>query len=117
MHARKSRLASILAFSLIFMSAGFAQAADTDDGISEFTEGSISSEDNLGSKDTNINFIVTDAIAKAKVMQNKSGDIDGAKGKGNRYNLEDGETENNENSVVLGPGSKADKIYNIVIEK
>jgi len=94
-----------------------AQAGDLDDGISSFTEGSISADDDLGSKDTNVNFIVTDAIAKAKVVQHQSEvkSADSAQNKGNRINLNN-DKEYNENSIVLAPGSKADKVYNIILK-
>ncbi|MFO7665816.1 MAG: hypothetical protein R6V76_04300 [Desulfobacterales bacterium] len=84
--------------------------SDLDDGISTFTDDGISKDDELGKKDNNINFIVLDAMADAKMKakkgdkaaKTKSGDITGDK---------------NENSVVVGAGAQTGNIYNIQVMK
>jgi len=84
--------------------------SDLEDGISTFTDEGIHTDDELGKKDNNINFIVLDAMADAKMKakkgdkaaKTKSGDITGDK---------------NENSVIVGPGSQTGNIYNIQVMK
>jgi hypothetical protein len=102
-----------VAFSLgIFMMPAHA-ADDLSDGISEYTDENVSGDDNIGNnKDNNINFIVVDALGKAKSKKEKD-----ANDKGNITNVDDGSVENNTNSVVVEAGSKVDKVYNIIIEK
>ena len=51
-----------------------AQAGDLDDGISKFTEDSISSNDQLGQVDNNINFIKLNAKSQAEVRSKKGKD-------------------------------------------
>ena len=102
-------------------------ASDLSDGISEYTEEPITTEEKLGDKDTNINFIIVDAIAKAKMaekeaMEKKKNKAieeneNGKKNNATISNIKDGNQDNNQNSVVIESGSKVDKIYNIVIEK
>jgi hypothetical protein len=90
-----------------------AHSDDLNDGMSEYTDENISADDAIGSnKDNNINFIVVDALAKAK--SKKAND---AKDKSTIANIDDGSVERNVNSVVVDAGSKVDKVYNIVIEK
>lgn len=91
------------------------RANDLDDGISTYTDESISSEDSIGKKDTNISFVVIDAIAKAKMMKAKNSD--GDDGDSAITNLNDNSQDSNENSVVVESGSRVDKVYNIIIEK
>jgi|GEM_PF-2551058 len=91
-----------------------AQASDLDDGISEYTDDSIAADDNIGSnKANNINFIVVDAIGKAKNKKAKGSEKDAK----NIQNFNDGSMEENTNSVVVEAGSRVDKVYNIIIEK
>lgn len=83
-------LVTILFFAF---GAGNIWAGDLDDGISSFTDDSISKWDNLGKKDRNINFIKLDAKSRAKVRAN-AGITTGTSSAGS----------GNMNSVVLGPG-------------
>ncbi|MBU0545073.1 MAG: hypothetical protein KKH97_07030 [Proteobacteria bacterium] len=84
--------------------------SDLEDGISTATDEGIHTDDELGKKDNNINFIVLEAMAAAKMKAKKgdqaskssSGDITGDK---------------NENSVVVGAGSQTGNIYNIQVMK
>lgn len=122
MKTRRAGLAVVMGWSLIFMGASLALAGDTDDGISKATDESIAGDDYLGSANTNINFIVIDAMAKAKMIQyqaekNANTDEDTKSSKKTKTNYNDGESENNENSIILEPGSQVDKVYNIIIEK
>jgi hypothetical protein len=111
-------LIGIAGLAFLWVSVPQALAADTDDGISEFNEEPISADDNLGSKDTNVKFVVADAIAKAKMKANASKDDKDSGNDGKtRSNVNTGDDENNQNSVVVGAGSKVDKVYNIVIQK
>lgn len=100
----------ILALStfLVLSWGNFAYAGDLDDGISKYSDESISADDNMGKKDTNINFIVLDALAEAKKAQ-KRGD--------KNANFNDGSGDSNENSVVVGAGSDVKEIYNINIKQ
>jgi hypothetical protein len=98
----------------IFLLAFYAEnsmGGDLDDGISKFTDDSISKNDSMGKPDTNIGFIVLKATskAKAKANANKKG------GKGSKTsNYNDGSGDNNENSVVVGAGHSGPlTIYNI----
>jgi hypothetical protein len=112
------KIAVVLFGSIFLLLAGgtiLLQAADTDDGISEYTDEPIAGDDTMGSKDTNINFIVIDAIGKAKMKRKQASD--GQKDPNDQSNYNDGSGDSNTNSIVLEPGSKVDKVYNIVIEK
>lgn len=86
----------------------FAYGGDLDDGISKFSDESISGDAEMGKADTNINFIVLESMAEAKKRQ-KSGD--------ENANFNDGSGDNNQNSVVVGSGSQVDKVINININK
>lgn len=69
-------------------------AGDLDDGISKFTDESISKDDDLGNPEKNIKFIVMKAKSQAAMGAKKGDDAtQGATGSGNM------------NSVILGPGS------------
>jgi hypothetical protein len=92
-------------------------ANDLDDGISTYTDESIGADDSLGKKGTNINYIVVNAIGKAKMKHGDDPKNKAKEGKKTVTNVYDGKSDNNENSVVVESGSKVDKIYNIVIEK
>lgn len=106
----------VLLAALIMISSSAGWAGDLDDGISSYTEESISGDDSIGKKDTNISFIVVEAVAKAKAIKNKT--PDGEETSSDiKSNLNDGSMETNENSVVVESGSRVDRIYNIVIEK
>ena len=93
-----------------------AQAGDLEDGISEATEEAVAADESISNKDVNISFIVTDALAKSK-NQKKGGKQQGAGQSSELTNLNDGESESNENSIVVGAGSRVDKVTNIVIQK
>jgi hypothetical protein len=86
--------------------------SDLDDGISTATDDGIQSHDDLGKKEDNINFIVLDAMAAAK-MKAKKGD-QAAK---NKKSGGDITADKNENSVVVGAGSQTGNIYNIQVMK
>ncbi len=91
-------------------------ADDLSDGISEYVDDTVSSNDNIGSnKDNNINFVVVDAIGKAKTA--KKDEANGVSNKREITNIVDKSTDNNENSIVVEAGSNVDKVTNIVIEK
>jgi len=111
----------VVSMLAVFQSVNPAWSGDLDDGISEYTEEPIAADDRIGKKDTNINFIVVDAIAKAKMAEKdddeEKGDEKDSGEKKTISNINDGTNENNENSVVVEPGSKVDSIYNIIIEK
>ncbi len=102
---------------------GVAQADDLSDGISEYSDESIAAEGGTANKDTNVSFIVQEALTKAKASnkgtENNSGGLaeSSSATPKDKVNLDDGTSENNENSVVLQPGAKADKIYNIILAK
>lgn len=83
---------SVFALSCVF--SGSVLAGDLDDGISKFTDDSISKYDDMGKADRNIKFIVMNAKSKANV---KKGDKD-------KKGTNAGDA--NMNSVVLGAGSK-----------
>ncbi len=76
------------------------------DGISEYREESIKADDTALESDTNVNFIIVDAISAAK------------SGKGNS-NFNDGLGDNNKNSIVFEPGTGPinGPVTNIVIEQ
>lgn len=125
-----------LAALIVLAAALQVHAGDLDDGISKYTDESIAGDDNLGGKDTNISFIVTDAIAKSKMWEHTAQKEDAVNDAGtgedgensettqksskkskNRINYNDGADENNENSIVIGAGSQVDKVINVIIEK
>ena len=75
-------------------------ADDFDDGISKATDGAISADDELGKASKNIKFIIETAKSQAKVAEKASGE--------GKSNSKTGKTtgDNNQNSVVMGAGSK-----------
>lgn len=77
-------------------SASMVLAGDLDDGISRYTDDSISKYDNLGRIDRNIKYIKMRAIGRAKMKEQGAEDslTQGTTGSG----------QANMNSVVLGPG-------------
>ena len=78
------------------LTSGAATAGDLDDGISKYTEDSVSKYDELGKPDKNITFKKLDAKSRAKVRE-KAGIANGtASGTGSG--------SGNMNSVVLGAG-------------
>jgi len=93
-----------------FMITRYSRGDDLDDGISTATEEGISADDEIGKKDNNVNFIVIEAMAAAK-MKAKKGDQAAKNGSG------DIAGDKNENSVVVGAGSQTGNIYNIQVMK
>lgn len=83
----------LLVFLVLF--AGTAWCNDLDDGMSSYTDDSISKWDNLGKKDRNINFIKMNAKSRALVRQKNGGKNGTSTGSGDA----------NMNSVVMGAGS------------
>jgi len=92
------------------MFAGYSRGDDLDDGISTATDDNVSADDEIGKKDNNVNFIVIEAMAAAK-MKAKKGDQAAKNGSG------DIAGDKNENSVVVGAGSQTGNIYNIQVMK
>lgn len=106
---KPSGVAIILAFLLTAgWNPALEAADDFGDGISEAKDEAISEYDNLGSKSTNINFAVVEALTSAKKTQSSGRTI---------TNYDDGSDIDNENSIVVEPGSRVDKVINIVIGK
>ncbi len=99
-------MTGFLAMVLLFVLpvSGLVFAGDLDDGISKYKDEAISADDQATKTDTNINFIVLDAIATSQKRQ-KEGNAN--------TNFNDGSGDNNENSVVVGPGSNVDKVINV----
>ncbi len=91
---------SVLSLSSIVYSG------DLDDGISEYKDESIRGDDAALKTDKNINFIVLEAISNAQ-KKNKSA----------TSNFNDGSGDNNENSVVVGPGTQVGDVTNVIIQK
>ncbi len=75
---------------------------DLDDGISKYTDDSIAKNDKAGKTDTNISYIIVKAKSKAKNCSKNSKCNNG---------------DNNENSIVIGPGSNVKEVINIVSDK
>lgn len=80
-------VAMICVITLSFLSAGICLGSDLDDGISKYTDESITKDDDLGKADKNLKFIVLDAIMKAR----EQGTTDGQ--------------DQNTNSIVIGAGA------------
>ena len=99
----------IVLCSLIFES--LAVAGDLDDGISTYTDESIAADDESLKTDKNISFIIQQAQAQAE-MASKNKDKDS-----NLKNFKNKKGDNNQNSIVVGPGAKTGNITNVIIEK
>lgn len=91
-----------------------AWADDFKDGISEFTEEAVEAGDQLGDQDININFIIADALAKAKAVKQRALE---ATSNSLRSQISGGQDDSNENSIVIEPGSKIGTVINIVEKK
>ena len=92
------RLAIVMCVTLgCFLNVGIGLGNDLDDGISTYKEDSISSYDNLGNPEKNVNFLKMDAKSRAKVR---------ARGQGSESacGTEDQAGSGNMNSVVMGAG-------------
>ena len=85
-------------------------AGDLDDGISKYKDEPISADDEALKTSPNINFIVLEAISSSQ-KKRKSGEG------GRISNFDDGTGDNNENSIVVGPGSDVREVTNVVIQK
>lgn len=94
------------------MIAGYSRGDDLDDGISTATDDGVSADDEIGKKADNVNFIVIEAMAAAK-MKAKKGDQAASK----KNSSGDITGDKNENSVVVGAGSQTGNIYNIQVMK
>jgi hypothetical protein len=92
----KTIISFILLSVLLISGNSLVFAGDLDDGISKFTDGSISSYDELGKADKNIKFIIMNSKSRAKVAEKGGGSTTSGKTTG----------DNNRNSVVMGAGSK-----------
>ncbi|MCK5241361.1 hypothetical protein KAR34_02805 [bacterium] len=124
--------------AIVLIGVASAWANDFKDGISEFKDEPIATDDKLGDKDTNINYIITYAIGKAKAsryqamrkikeglqtdQEDKKTDNQADKNARNakkdlRLNYCDDKVDNNENSIVIEPGSKIDTVINVVVDK
>ena len=101
-------ITGVLALIVLFFLpvSDLVYAGDLDDGISKYSDESISSDDQALKTDTNINFIVLEAISSSQ-----------KKNKTSTTNFNDGSGDNNENSVVVGPGSQVGDVTNVIIQK
>jgi hypothetical protein len=128
----------VFGFLLTGMMTVQVWAGDLDDDISKYKDDSVKEYDNLGKPDTNISFIVSDALGKAKVweyqMQKENvvkepgevkKDAKAEKKKQNKrkrdkgnINMNDGSGDSNENSIVIGTGAEVlGPIINVNVEK
>ena len=81
-------------------------SGDLDDGISKYKDESIQGDDAALKTDKNVNFIVLEAISNSQ-----------KKNKSNASNFNDGSGDNNENSIVVGPGGQVGDVTNVIIQK
>lgn len=98
----KTLLLATLVSLILISGYGLAFAGDLDDGISKFTDGNISTYDDLGKADKNVSFIVQDALSKAAVGQ-KSAERGATEGSGGSSPA--CTKDANMNSAVFGAGS------------
>lgn len=91
---------ALISLLLFFSFQSNLQADDFDDGISKTTDDAISGDDELGKASKNIKFIIEKSKSQAKVAEKASGD--------GKSGTKTGKTtgDNNQNSVVMGSGSK-----------
>ena len=80
---------------VLFFCIGASIAGDLDDGISKYTDDRITSYDDLGKSDRNINFMKLNAKSHAKVQEEGSD----PEGQGSKQT-----GSGNMNSVVMGAG-------------
>ena len=92
---RKCFIAVISLVVAFTLGLGMSFGGDLDDGISKYNEDGISSYDNMGSADKNVNYIKLNAKSRAKVRAkaDPNSALTGQTGGGNM------------NSVVMGAGS------------
>ncbi len=91
-------IALITAYLLIGIGRIPAKASDLDDGISKYTDESISADDEMGKPDKNIKFIIENSKSQAKVAEKSTGGS-------NNTTTGSNSGDNNRNSVVMGAGS------------
>ena len=103
MRSHLNILITIVMFISSVLLCHISWADDMDDDISNYTDDSISSEDKLGKADSNINFLILDAISASQ-----NGDKE-------TTNFNDGSGDQNENSIVVGPGTQTGDIINVII--
>ena len=94
----KTLIYLVLVSVFLISGSNLVFAGDLDDGISKFTDCSISSYDELGKADKNIKFIIMNSKSRAKVAEKAGGGGSTTTGKTTG--------DNNRNSVVMGAGSK-----------
>ncbi len=97
-----------LCVGLMIVSVGMSNrglAGELDDGISTYTDEKIKDDDQALKPDTNMSFIIQDAISASK------------KSKKDSSNFNDGSGENNQNSIIVGPGTQTGDVINVIIEK
>ncbi|MEN8136700.1 MAG: hypothetical protein ABFS18_14385 [Thermodesulfobacteriota bacterium] len=94
----KTLISLVLMSALLFFGNNIVFAGDLDDGISKFTDDSVSSYDEMGKADKNIKFIIMNSKSRAKVAEKSGGAGSTRTGKTTG--------DNNRNSVVMGAGSK-----------
>ena len=101
-------ITGVLAMMVLFFLpiSDLVYAGDLDDGISKYKDESISGDDQALKTDKNINFIVLEAISSSQ-----------KKGKSATSNFNDGSGDNNENSIVVGPGTQVGDVTNVIIQK
>jgi hypothetical protein len=111
MHKKWFVIVCVILIPAVIVGYSWAES-DLDDGISTATDEGIQADDELGKKDNNINFIVLDAMAAAKMKARKGDQAANKKRSGG-----DITADKNENSVVIGAGSRTGNIYNIQVMK
>lgn len=92
-------LPSTVALVTLFTFTGIVWAGDLDDGISKYTDESISKDDDLGKPDKNIKFIIMKAKSKADMAEKKGNDAVTSSTSSSSSSV------GSMNSVIAGPGS------------
>ena len=107
MSTRRSITGVLVIMALCFLPiSNIVYSGDLDDGISEYKDESIRGDDAALKTDKNVNFIVLEAISNSQ-KKNKSA----------TSNFNDGSGDNNENSIVVGPGTQVGDVTNVIIQK
>ncbi len=94
----------IFLVSICLMGMPLGYAGELDDGISDYKDEPIEADDAALETDTNLSFTIVDSISSAK------------SGKGTS-NFNDGKGDNNQNSIVVGPGTETGDIINVIIDR
>lgn len=107
----KRRILLVLAGGVLSLYSGreMARADDFKDNIAEVTDDAVAPEDNLPQKTVNLRYIIADAIGQAKKGKKEADKV--------QTNINDGTSDNTQNSIVVEAGSRVDKVINIVTEK